>query len=173
MRVVFGGLEGGIAVGSSCPFGDGGEGREGFGFGLGIGVVGWGGGEGVAEGAVGLESAELAEAAEEGALGAGVVAGQALEGGFGVWGGEGIAGLAKDGFEAADAAKIPSGEDELVEQVELDHALGLEVVLVGGEEVLEFLALIGGDYDLAGREAVFAGVLAAASLALGGLGTGG
>jgi hypothetical protein len=102
-----------------------------------------------------------------------VVAGEALEGGCGGFGGEGIAVGGQVGFEAADAAKIPGGEDELVKQVLLEHALGLEVVLVGGEEVVEFLALLGGDDDLAGREAVFAGVLAAASLALGGLGTGG
>ena len=111
MRVVLGGLESGIAVGSFCPFGDGGEGREGLGFGPGIGAGGGGGGEGVAEGAVGLEGAELAEGAEEGALGAGVVAGQALEGGCGGVGGEGIAVGGQVGFEAADASKIPGGED--------------------------------------------------------------
>jgi len=168
-RVVFGRLKSGIAVGSFCPFGDGGEGREGFGFGVGLG----GGGKGIAEGAVGLEGAELAEGAEEGALGAGVVAGQAEDDGFGFVGGERIGAGGQAGFEAADAAEVPGGEDELVEQVLLEHALGLEVVLVGGEEVVEFLAFLRGDDDLAGGEAVFTGVLTAASLALGSLGTGG
>jgi len=165
--LVFGGHGGQRGLGSFCPFRDGGEWREYGDARLGLGL------EGVAEGAVGLEDAELAEAAEEGALGAGVVAGQTLDGGFGVSVGEGIAILGQVGFEAADALEVPGGEDELVEEALLDHALGLEVGLVGGEEVFEFLEFVLGDDDLAGREAVFAGVLAAASLALGGLGTGG
>jgi hypothetical protein len=64
---------------------------------------------GLAEGAVGLEDAELAEAAEVGALSAGVVAGQTLDGSFAVVVAEGIAVLGPVGFQAADALEVPGG----------------------------------------------------------------
>jgi len=93
---------------------DGGEGRGCGDAQLGLGL------DRVAEEAIGLVGAELTEAAEEGTLGAGVVAGEALDGEFGVVGAEGIAVGGEGGFEAADALEVPGGEDEAVEQVLLE-----------------------------------------------------
>jgi hypothetical protein len=66
----------------------------------------------IAEGAVGLEDAELAEATEVGALEAGVVAGEAVEGFFAGVVGEAVLRAAGEvGFQAADAAEVPGGVD--------------------------------------------------------------
>jgi hypothetical protein len=126
------------------------------------------------EGAVGLEGAELLQAAEERTLGAGLVTGQTLEGGFeGVFE-EGVGGFGGQfRFQAADAAEVPGGVDELIEQVVLEGALGIELGLVGGEEVVKLFLFAFADDQVAGGEAVFAGVLGGAGLALGGAGAGG
>jgi len=127
-----------------------------------------------AEGAVGLEGAELAEATEIGALEAGVVAGEAVEGFFAGVVGEAVLRAAGEvGFQASDTPEIPGGVDELAEQVELQGALGLEIGLEGGSEEVELFELFGADYEVAGVEAVFEGVLGGAGFALGGAGAGG
>jgi len=104
-----------------------------------------------AEGAVGLEGAELAEATEVRALETGVVAGEAVEGFFAGVAGEAVVRASGEvGFQAADAAEVPGRVDELAEQVLLEGALGLEVVLEGGLELVELLALVGSEDQVAG-----------------------
>ena len=79
-------------------------------------------------------------------------------------------GIGEGGFQAADAAEVPGGVDELIEQVVLEGALGIEFSLVGGEEVVKLFLFAFADDQVAGGEAVFAGVLGGAGLALGGAG---
>ena len=124
-----------------------------------------------AEGAIGLEGAELAEATEIGALEASVVAGETVEGFFAGVVGEAVLRAAGEvGFQASDAAEVPGGVDELTEQVVLEGALGLEIGLEGGSEEVELFELLGADYEVAGVEAMFEGVLGGAGFALGGAG---
>jgi len=159
------GMSIGWAAGSFCHFGNGSKGGE-DGGGLGLELS--------AEGAVGLEGAELAEATEVGALETGVVAGEAGEGPVaGVVGEAVVRASGEVGFEAADTAEVPGRVEELSEEVLLEGALGLEVVLEGGLEELEFLAFVGSDHQIAGVQAVLEGVLGGAGLALGGAGSGG
>jgi hypothetical protein len=61
----------------------------------------------------------------------------------------------------------------LTEEVMLQGALGLEVGLEGGSEEVELFEFFGADYQVAGVEAVFEGVLGGAGFALGGAGSGG
>lgn len=90
----------------------------------------------VAEGAVGLE---------------GVVAGQTGEGLVaGVVGEAVVRASGEVGFEAADAAEVPGGVEQLVKQVLLEGALGLKVGLEGGLELVGFLALVGSDDQVSG-----------------------
>jgi len=127
-----------------------------------------------AEGAVGLEGAELAEATEIGALEAGVVAGEAVESLFaGVVGEAVVRASGEVGFQTPDAANIPGRVDELAEEVLLEGASGLEVVLEGGLEELEFLALVGADDQVPGVQAMLEGVLGGAGFPFGGAGSGG
>ena len=73
-------------------------------------------------------------------------------------------------FHAADAAKIPGGGDELIEQDLLDSALRTDVGLELGEEFVEFFSVFSADDELGGGEPVLAGVLRGAGLAFGGSG---
>jgi len=108
-----------------------------------------------AEGAVGLEGAEFAEGAVVGALGAGVVAGKAGEGGGGEVVEEGVGTVGGQlGFQTADAAEGPGGVEKLVEQVVLEGALGLELGLEGVLEVLELVLLVFVEDDVVVGEAV-------------------
>ena len=115
------------------------------------------------ESGVGLQRFKFAERAMEVALDARVMAGEAIE-----LGGEaGVienveVGFSRRGefrFHAADAAEVPGGRDELVEQDLLERALRPDVGLKGGEEFVKFFAILGGDDDVFGRKSVLAGVL--------------
>jgi hypothetical protein len=62
-------------------------------------------------------------------------------------------------LHAADAAEIPGGRHELVEQNLLQGALRSDVGLELGEEFVEFFAILSSDDELGGGESVFAGIL--------------
>ena len=69
------------------------------------------------------------------------------------------------GLEDADAAEIPGGGDEFIEEGLLEGALGLDFALVTGEQVIEGLEVLRLDDQLLGSEAVLEGVLQTAGLA--------
>jgi hypothetical protein len=69
------------------------------------------------------------------------------------------------GFDDGDAVETPFGGSHFVDQVELNGAAGLEVVGVGGEEVVEFRRVFGGEHDGGGVEAVLESVLGGAGAA--------
>jgi hypothetical protein len=119
------GLDLGMGLfGQFIDVGDGGD----FGFVVGIDFEG-------AEGAVGLEGAELLDGAVVSALGAGLVAGEAVEGGGDFGAGEIGGGAGADfGFDAAEAVKIPGGVEDLVGGDGFDGALRGEL---GGEPIAE------------------------------------
>lgn len=154
-------------MGLFCQFVDVSDGGD-FGGGLFVELGG-------AEGAIGLEGAELMEGAVIGALGAGLVATEAFDGGGvgAVAEGIAIAGSGELGFETAEAVEVPSGVEELAESDGFDGALGSEL---GEERILkgvEFLAFIIADDEVAGGEPVTGCVLPNASLAGDGAGAGG
>ena len=89
----------------------------------------------------------------EGSLDAGVVAGEPVELSLEfVVGQEVVVGRAgtEFGFHAADAAKVPCGGHQLIEQRLLDGALGFDVGLVGGEQIVELLLFAGSDDNFTG-----------------------
>src|SRR5258708_6447580 len=100
----------------------------------------------------------------KGALDAGLVADQAIQVFFELFGCScGV--RAGPDFHAADAAEIPGGADQQLEQGLLGCVLWLDAGLVVVEQFLEFLALIGCDDQVARGEAVGTSVLGRASLA--------
>ena len=76
------------------------------------------------------------------------------------------------GFGDVDAAQAPSGVDDLLDEVCLDGALGQEVVVEIGLELVELVLVLAVGDGVFGGEAVAEGVHADASLALGGFGAG-
>src|SRR5579863_7521605 len=97
-------------LGSFCNFVCGGQGW---------GVFAERGGEGSVDYGIGLKGFQLFEAAMEGSLDAGVVAGEPIE-----LGGVLIAWI---GFQQANPAQVPGGGDQFIEQCLLDGALGFDV----------------------------------------------
>ncbi len=120
-----------------------------------------------------MELFEAADGAVEGAFEAGVVAAEAVEFALElliVECGEGVDAAAEAGFHAADAAEVPGGVDDLIEQGLLEDALGLELAAEVLEEFVELGLFVGLDDEVLGAEAVGAGVLAGSGFA--GFGTG-
>ena len=115
----------------------------------------------------------MLETTGESALEAGVVAGEAVEDTVEAGVEERVAGLGFDVLEAADAAEVPGGEEELLEQVLFELADGAELLGIGVEQLLELGAVLGFDVGVAGGEAVFEAVFGRDSLAFRGGGTGG
>ena len=109
-----------------------------------------------AQGGLGLQGFEFLERAVEGALKTGVMAGEAI-----VLGIEHV-GL---GLQNTDAAKVPGGGDQFIEESLLDWAAGIDLALIVGEDLFEIFALLGFNQELLSGEAMLAGVLGAASLA--------
>jgi len=144
-------------LGSFCNFVRRGQGR---------GVFAERRGEGGVQNGIGLNGFQLLEGTVEGSLDAGVVAGETVEL-------VGVVLIARLGFKKANAAKVPGGGNQFIEQSLLDGALGLDVGLEAGEEVFEFLLFAGGDDDFAGGEAVFRGILRGAGFSFGSAGSGG
>ena len=68
-------------------------------------------------------------------------------------------------------SELPSG-DELIEEDLLDGAVGVDGGLEAGQEFVELVAIFGGDDEVGGGEAVFAGVLGGSGQAGGGAGAG-
>src|SRR5437016_503086 len=102
----------------------------------------------------------------EGALDAGLVADQAIQLFFELFGCScGV--RAGPDFHAANAAEIPCGTDQQLELGLLDCVLWLDAGLVVIPQFLEFLALIWGDDEVASSEAVRSCVLRRASPAFG------
>jgi hypothetical protein len=108
------------------------------------------------EAGVGLKSLQFFDCALHGALKADVITGQAVKLGI-----EHIDG----GLEDADAAEVPGGGDKLVKEGLLESALGIDFGLVTGLEFIEGFEVFRFDEQLLGSEAVFEGVLRAASFA--------
>src|SRR5260370_25520418 len=100
----------------------------------------------------------------ERALDAGLVADQAVQFFFELFGCSCGVRACPD-FHAADAAEIPGGPDQQLEQGLLGCASRLNVGLVVVEQFLEFLALIWRDDQVASGEAVGSSVLGRAGLA--------
>jgi hypothetical protein len=144
----------------------------------------------------GLEAQKLMMGAEEGALGAGFVAGQDGEGvgragvaekdaGEAVGGGKSLvfvvdvfgvidqAEVEGAGFQTAEAAKAPGGHDDLLDEEGFDGADGLVLLFEGQLDCVELVRVFDGDDGVLGGEAVFEGVEADGGLACGGLGAGG
>ena len=111
----------------------------------------------VAQGLVSLQSFEFLECPIEGTFQAGVVAGQAI-----LLRVEQV----EIGSEDADAAKIPSGRDQFIEEGLLDGAARPNLFLKAGEQFVELIEVLRLDGELLGAQAVLAGVLRAAGLAL-------
>ena len=115
---------------------------------------------------IGLQGFELLEASMEGALDADVVAGEAVE--FML-----VRAGAQFGFHAADAAEVPGGRDQLIEQGLLDWALRFDLRQEIGKEFLELVLLAGRDHYFAGGESMLAGVLGGAGFSIVGPGSSG
>jgi hypothetical protein len=105
----------------------------------------------------------------EAAFDSGVVAGEAVE-----LGGElgvvedvevGLGRGGEFGFHATDAAEIPGGRHELVEQNPLEGALRPDVGLKLDVELVEFFTVLSGDDELGGGESMLSRVLGRAGLA--------
>ena len=112
----------------------------------------------------------------KGSLDAGVVAGEPVELILEfVVGHEVVVGRASAefGFHTADPVKVPGGGHQLIEQGLLDGALGFDVGLVIGEQIVELFLFAGGDDDLAGGESMFRCILRGAVFSFGGAGSGG
>ena len=107
-------------------------------------------GQHVVKAGLGLQSFQFFECAVESAFEPGVVTAQAV--------GQRIKHVSL-GLEGAHATEIPGGGDELVEESFLDGALGLDVVLIVREELLELFAFFGLYGQLLRGEAVLAGIL--------------
>jgi hypothetical protein len=85
----------------------------------------------------------------------------------------GEAGVDDGGLDAVIAADHPDGADDGFEKVGLDHADGLEVLLVVGSELIESGGILAGyDHGLRG-DSEFERVAACRGLALGGARPGG
>jgi hypothetical protein len=144
---------------------------------------------------LGLQALEVAQAAEKGALDAGLIAGEGGErggvvqfvaeaegqpmrgreicqapAGAGFW--IGALQVAVAGFEVTGAAETPGGNDDLLEDEFFERADGVEVAGEGLGKSVEFLRVLGIDDDVGGGEAVLEGVEADAGFALGGAGAG-
>jgi len=77
------------------------------------------------------------------------------------------------GLDAGEALEAPLGGGHLVDQVGFERAFRLVLGFEGGEELEVLGAVLDGEDDLAGEQAVADGVGAGAGLAFGGLGSGG
>jgi hypothetical protein len=105
-----------------------------------------------------MERFQLFESAVEGALDAGLVTGQTVElflelivvekVGIGLGAG------AEFGFHATDAAEVPGGGDELVEEGVFERAFGFDFIAEFGEHFVELGAIFGADDEIGGGEAV-------------------
>ncbi len=115
-----------------------------------------------------LQCFQLLEATMEGTLDAGLVSSETVEFNLKVVVREQIAVLeagAQLGFHAANAAEVPRGGDQLIEQGLLNSALGFDFDLEIGEELLELLVLAGREDDFSGGETVLACILRGVSFA--------
>jgi hypothetical protein len=160
------GFGGDFGMGLFCQIVNGGDGRD-------FGVLLLAQFE-EAEGAIGLEDAEFLKRFLKSALGAGLIAGEAVEDG-GCRGVGEIRDGAEGGFglDAAEAVEVPGGVEELLENDGFDGALGSEF---RGERVLqngEFVLLVVADDEVARGESVAEGVLRDAGFAFGGARSGG
>src|SRR4030088_719817 len=100
----------------------------------------------------------------KGALDAGLVADQAIQVFFELFGCScGV--RAGPDFHASDAAEIPGGSDPQLELRLLDCVLWLDAGLVVIPQFLEFLELIGGNDNVASCQPVSSSVLGRAGLA--------
>jgi len=120
---------------------------------------------GGAEGEVGLQGFDFLERAGEGAF---VLVDVAVGGGGLLF----IEGVQRGGEEAAGDAGVPTGVDELFEELELQFADGADFLIEGRVEALELGNEVFGEEERGGTEAVRAGVLTGACLAFGGAGAG-
>ena len=77
------------------------------------------------------------------------------------------------GFDDGEALEAPLGGNHFVDQVGLGGAVGLELVEVGTEELIEFGGILGGQDQGLGGEAVFESVLRGALAAGFGFGAAG
>ena len=77
------------------------------------------------------------------------------------------------GLDAGEALEAPLRGGHLVDQEGFQRALGLVLGFEGGEELEVLGAVLDGEDDLAGEQAVAEGVEAGAGLAVGGFGPGG
>jgi len=144
----------------------------------------------------GLEAQKLMVGAEEGALGASFVAGQDGEGigaagveaedvgealavgdvleflvhAFGVFDQAEVEGT---GFHAADAAKAPGGNDDLLDEEGFDGADGLVMLFVGLADDVELFPVFEGENGVLSGESMLEGIEPDGGLTLGGLGAGG
>jgi len=116
-----------------------------------------------------LQGFQLAQAAMESAFNTGLVTGEAIELGlelviieeFRV--GLGIG--AELGFHAANPEQVPGGGYQFIEHGLLQRAARVDFGLVIGAERFEFFAVLEGNEDLGGGEAVLARVLGGLSFA--------
>jgi hypothetical protein len=76
------------------------------------------------------------------------------------------------GFEDVDAAQAPGGGGDFLDEVGFDGAVGLEVVVEIGLELVELVLVLAFDDGDLGGEAVAEGVPGDAGLTLGGFGAG-
>jgi len=77
------------------------------------------------------------------------------------------------GLDDGEALEAPLGGDHIVDQVEFGGAVGLELIEVRGEELVEFVRVLGGQDQGLGGEAMFERVLGRALAAGFGFGAAG
>jgi hypothetical protein len=113
-------------------------------------------GECCANGIIGLQGFQLIERAVKGALEAGVMAREAVK----LW-----VQHFDNGLELADAAEIPGGGDEFVKERLLGRAARIDLGLVFGQKLIEFLLVHRLNGELLGAQAMLKGILRTPSLA--------
>jgi hypothetical protein len=136
---------------------DGGEDLAGVGYAGEAGVV-----DLEADGALGLESAELGEGAADPVVGVGA---GAVEGGV-------VVDFAA-GFEEAAAAETPGGAQDFVDEAVFEIAVGGEPLVEFGEGFVVLVLLVFADEVVGGEEAGFEGIAGGDGFAFGSVGAGG
>jgi hypothetical protein len=79
----------------------------------------------------------------------------------------------KLGFDCAEAAELPLGADQFVDEEAGDGSGGLELLMIFGDQAFEFVGIFAGNDHGAGMDAGLEGVEAGDGLTLGGAGAGG
>jgi hypothetical protein len=154
------GLFRGLGSGLFCQFRDFGENGD-------LGHL-RGGEFGGAEGAVGLENAELMDGAVIRTLRTGLIAGEAVED-RGLFAAEEVLDVsaADFGFDAAEALEVPGGVEDLLEGKGLEGTLRGELGFEGVAKSCEVFLFIGADDEVFGGESVLERVPGDAGFALG------